>query len=46
MNMRTALENIWLRNDIKVTDEVRQISIETENKYVIHRDITENELKN
>ena len=31
------------KNDTKVNDEVREISIDTENKDVIHRDITDNE---
>ena len=30
-------------NDTKENNEVREISIDTENKYVKHRDITDNE---
>ena len=43
-NTRIAPERILFeKNDIKVNDKVREISIETENEDVIHTDITDNE---
>ena len=36
-------EYLVAKNDTKVNFEVREISIDTENEDVIHRDITENE---
>ena len=32
------------KNDTKVNDEVREISRDTDNEYLIHRDITNNEI--